>query len=159
MKDLIALFANAGCHDVKTYIQSGNVVFSAGAELAARVPELIAAAIHDHFGYHVPVVLRSADDIADIVSCNPFLGPDSDITKLHVGYLANLPSKNNVARLDPNRSPSDEFVVRGREIYLHCPNGLARTKLTNAYFDSKLKTTSTMRNWKTTVKLLELVTN
>lgn len=62
----------------------------------------------------------------------------------------------HVAQLDPGRSPPDEFLVRGREVYLHCPNGLGRSKLTNQYFDAKLATTSTVRNWKTVLKLLEL---
>ena len=58
--------------------------------------------------------------------------------------------------LDAHRSPPDRFMVRGREIYLHCPNGLGRTKLTNQYFDSRLSTVSTVRNWRTVLKLLEL---
>ena len=81
-------------------------------------------------------------------------GAETD--KLHVVFLADLPDGAHVEALDPNRSPSDEFAVLGREIYLHCPNGLARTKLTNNYFDSRLSTTSTMRNWRTVLKLLEL---
>ena len=61
-------------------------------------------------------------------------------------------------RLTHDRSPGDEFAVLGREIYLHCPNGVARSKLTNSYFDSRLLTISTTRNWRTTLKLLELST-
>jgi uncharacterized protein (DUF1697 family) len=62
-----------------------------------------------------------------------------------------------VKKLDPDRSPGDEYRVIGREIYLRLPSGMARTKLTNAYFDSKLGVTSTARNWRTTTKLLELM--
>ena len=61
-----------------------------------------------------------------------------------------------MAALDPRRSPSDAFAVRGREIYLQFPNGVANTKLTNAYFDSRLATISTGRNWRTVLKLFEL---
>ena len=63
---------------------------------------------------------------------------------------------SRVSGLDPNRSPPDEFEAVGRELYLHCPKGIARTKLTNSYFDSKLATTSTIRNWATLLKLIEL---
>ena len=157
MKELVTLFTDVGCDNVTTYIQSGNIVFSASQELAARVPELVADGIRDRFGYRVPVVLRSAAEIAAVVSGNPFLDSGADIAVLHVAYLAEFPGADEVAALDPNRSPPDEFVVRDRDIYLRCPNGVARTKLSNAYFDSKLKTTSTMRNWKTTLKVLELV--
>jgi uncharacterized protein (DUF1697 family) len=68
-----------------------------------------------------------------------------------------MPTPLQVASLDPNRSPPDAFVVRGQEVYMHLPGGVARTKLTNAYFDSKLTTTCTGRNWRTVNKLLELM--
>jgi len=61
-----------------------------------------------------------------------------------------------VSALDPKRSPPDELVVRGRDIYLRLPNGVARSKLTNAYFDATLRTTSTLRNWRTVLQLLEM---
>jgi uncharacterized protein (DUF1697 family) len=71
-------------------------------------------------------------------------------------FLADEPEKRAVAVLDRDRSPPDEFVVRGKDIYLSCPNGVARTKLTNAWFDRKLVTVSTGRNWRTVLKLHEL---
>jgi len=73
-----------------------------------------------------------------------------------MGFLANKPSAARIRELDPARSPPDEFEVRGREIHFRCPNGVARSKLTNQYFDSKLATTSTVRNWTTVLKLIEL---
>ena len=88
-----------------------------------------------------------------IVGANPFILAGADPGKLHVAFLAKRPSAATVAELQPDRSPPDEFIVHGREIYIHCPAGMARTKLTNAYFDSKLGTTSTMRNWNTVRKL------
>ena len=156
MKALVALFTDAGCDDVRTYIQSGNVVFLAKATLAKRVPSLVAGAISDRFGYHVPVVSRTAEEIRNVVRGNPFLEVGAHTSELHVAFLAKVPAATKVAALDPDRSPPDEFSVRGREIYLRCPNGVARTKLTNNYFDSKLATTSTVRKWKTVLKLLEL---
>jgi uncharacterized protein (DUF1697 family) len=71
-------------------------------------------------------------------------------------FLQTMPTAGAVAALDAGRSPGDAFVVRGREIYLHLPNGVARTKLTNDYFDRQLKTVSTQRNWNTLLKLIEL---
>ena len=72
-------------------------------------------------------------------------------------FLADLPAASKIETLDPQRSPGDEYIVRGREIYLRLPNGVAGSKLTNAYFDSKLATTSTSRNWRTVTKLLEMM--
>jgi uncharacterized protein (DUF1697 family) len=62
-----------------------------------------------------------------------------------------------VEKLDRDRSPPDAFHVRGQEVYLHLPGGVANSKLTNAYFDSKLATTGTSRNWRTVTTLLELM--
>ena len=71
-------------------------------------------------------------------------------------FLADEPEKRAVAKLDAKRSPPDEFAVVGREIYMRLPSGVARTKLTNAYFDAQLATISTVRNWRTVLKLIEL---
>jgi uncharacterized protein (DUF1697 family) len=156
MKDLAAMFTDGGCGSVATYIQSGNVVFEASPALARRIPVLIEKAIADGFGYHIPVVTRTAGELHKVVRGNPFLRAGADAGTLHVAFLAGSPAAAKVKALDPDRSPPDAFAVRGREIYLHCPNGFARTRLTNAYFDSKLATTSTVRNWKTVKTLLEL---
>jgi uncharacterized protein (DUF1697 family) len=155
MKDLAAMFSDAGCRDVQVYIQSGNVVFAAGRPLAARIPRVIAAAIADRFGFDSPVVTRTAADMAKIVRANPFLSV-ADPDRLGVAFLADRPTAARVASLDAGRSPPDEFTVVGRDIYMHLPNGFARTKLTNAYFDARLATISTARNWRTVLKLLEM---
>ena len=159
MKDLAAMFVDAGCEGVRTYIQSGNVVFRADPAVADEVPARISASIQSQFGYEITVVTRSAQDIEAVVRVNPFLERGAETDKLHVVFLADPPDADGVETLDPDRSPPDEFTVRGREIYLHCPDGMARSKLTNAYFDSRLATVSTMRNWKTVSKLLELASD
>jgi uncharacterized protein (DUF1697 family) len=83
--------------------------------------------------------------------------PYTDLDHSHVVFLASEPTPALVAQMDPNRSAPDQFTVLGREIFLHMPNGMGRTKLTNAYFDSKLKTVSTVRNWRTVLKLLAMM--
>lgn len=159
MKELSALFVEAGCDDVRTYIQSGNVVFRAGSTEGEELSSVISAMISERFGYRIPVIVRTAQALQEIVQANPFLQAGAETDKLHIMFLADLPDSELVDALDSNRSPGDEFAVRGREIYLHCPNGAARSKLTNSYFDSKLSTTSTSRNWRTVGKLIELAAN
>jgi uncharacterized protein (DUF1697 family) len=154
MKSLASLFEAAGCARVRTYIQSGNVVFDAAEKLAARVPSEISRAIAGAHGFDVSLQLRSADELAAIARKNPW--PDADPARLLVMFLAEAPSKKQVSALDPKRSPPDEFVVRGREIYLHAPNGFGGSKLSNAWFDKQLGTVSTGRNWRTVLKLLEM---
>ena len=156
MKELAALFREAGCEDVRTYIQSGNVLFRAGSTPADAIPSLISASIQERFGYRIPVVTRTAADLRATVEANPFAAAEAD--KLLVLFLADAPDAEQVDALDLDRSPGDEFAVVGREVFLHCPNGFARSKLTNSYFDSALSTTSTGRNWRTVGKLLELAT-
>lgn len=156
MKDLRAMFTDAGCVEVRTYIQSGNVVYSAPSEVARRVPALISTAIAENFGYEVPLIIRTETELRRASRSNPFLKEDVDIRALHVVLLAELPSAARVASLDPDRSPPDEFLVDGREIFLRLPNGVGRSKLTVRYFDSALATTSTMRSWRTLLKLLEM---
>ena len=158
MKDLAAMFRDAGCDDVQTYIQSGNVLFRAEPALAEDIPSLISTSILSRFGYRVPVVTRTARELQEIVQANPLAEAGAEAGKLLVLFLADLPDPAHVEALDPNRSPGDEFVVLGREVFLHCPNGVARSKLTNSYFDSSLSTTGTARNWRTVRKLLELAT-
>jgi uncharacterized protein (DUF1697 family) len=157
MADLEKMFTKAGCTNVRTYIQSGNVIFRAAAEISVRLPEMIAAQINKQFGYKVPVMLRTVEEIGDVIRGNPFLKEGAPEDSLHVLFLADLPNPPAVKNLDPNRSSPDTFIVLGKEVYLRLPNGMGRTKLTNPYFDSKLKTISTARNWRTVTKLLELM--
>jgi uncharacterized protein (DUF1697 family) len=156
MKELAAMFGDAGCSAVEIYIQSGNVVFGAPAALAARVPALIAAAIASRFGHRVPVMTRTAAELAAVAAANPFLRAGADPASLHVVFLAAAPNRAQIAALDPDRSPPDRFAVKGREVYLHCPNGFGRSKLHNDYFESRLGSISTVRNWRTVLKLVEM---
>jgi len=156
MADLTAIFNGAGCTQVQTYIQSGNVVFSAPPGSTNRLPDLVATRIARRFGFVVPVVLRTGHELSRVAAGNPFLKSGAEAASLHVAFLADEPDRRLVAALDPNRSPGDSFKVRGREIYLCLPDGVARTRLTNDYFDSTLATTSTLRNWRTVLKLVEI---
>lgn len=154
MRELSAIFAAAGASNIRTYIQSGNVLFESPLPdpLIAQVTSEIARI----YGYPGRIVLRSAAELRVAFKSNPFEKAGAPHETLHVYFLADKPAPAAAKALDPNRSLGDSFVVRNREVYLHLPNGMARTKLTNAYFDSKLKTTSTARNWNTVAKLMEM---
>ena len=155
-RDLARLFEEAGCAGVRTYIQSGNVLFTASRGMAEKVPSLIGSGIADRFGHRIPVLLRTVAELGETIRHNPFLEAGAREDWLHVLFLADQPDARRVATLDPLRSPSDAYAVRGREIYLQCPNGMGNTKLTNAYFESRLATISTGRNWRTVLKLFEM---
>ncbi len=157
MERLRALFVAAGGSDVETLIQSGNVVFGAPEASARKIVEDVASGITREFGFAAPMVLRDSTAWRALVEGNPFFVRGADPDTLHALCLSQVPSAEALARLDPGRSPQDEFVVRGQDVYLRLPSGVARTKLSNAWFDSRLRVVSTLRNWRSVLKLAELV--
>jgi uncharacterized protein (DUF1697 family) len=157
MKQLGEIFAEAKCVNVRTYIQSGNVVFTAPPKVAKSLPAVVGKKIEERFGFSAPVILRDREELARVTRSNPFLKAGLPENTLHVYFLLDLPSAAATEALDPQRSAPDRFQVSGREIYLHLPNGMGRSKLTSTYFDSKLKTVASARNWATVCKLLAMM--
>ncbi len=158
MAVLRTMFTELGHAEARTYIQSGNVVFR--TTKPAKEPALVRSiedAIASTFTLQVPVVVRTGAQLATVLTGNPFLVTGTDHRTLHVAFLAARPSAKAVAVLDPDRSAPDAFEVRGREIYLHYPNGSGRSTLTLDYFERTLGIRATVRNWKTVTTLLDLM--
>jgi uncharacterized protein (DUF1697 family) len=157
MPALKASLGELGYEDVTTYVQSGNVVFrTPGAAKAEHVASSVERRIAMDFGIDAAVLVRTAAELRKIAAANPFLKDERDPVKLHVVFLDGKPPAKARAELDPERSPPDRFHVHGREIYLHLPNGSARSKMTIDYFERHLGVRATGRNWKTVEKLVEL---
>lgn len=154
MAALVGLFEAAGGTDVRTYIQSGNVLFTAPPDRASAVAEAVEQGLEADLEVPSPVIVRPARALRRIIDACPF--GDAEPTHLHVMFLRDAPTKQAIAALDPDRSPPDEFIVKGSEIYLRLPSGAARSKLTNSYFDRTLGTMSTARNWRTVRTLAEM---
>lgn len=150
MKDLAALFTDLGCTDVRTFIQSGNVVFTAKPKLAATLAAKAESLINERFGFAPPIVLRSKEQIDSVLTRNPFLPSITDFARLLVLFLKDHPSKKS---LDTARFAPDLFHLDGHEIFCYFPNGMGQSKFNNNYFDKQLSTISTGRNWNTTLKL------
>ncbi len=157
MRELIGIFQECGCERARNYIQSGNILFDAAPGVLTVLASRVETRINDQFGFRPPVLLRTEPALAAVVAENPFLAEGVNLDALHVYFLAGPADPDRIGQLDPDRSLPDRFGVRGCEVYLHLPEGMARTRLTNAYFDSKLSTTSTARNWRTTCKLLDMM--
>lgn len=158
MKDLAEFFRAEKCLDVVTFIQSGNVVFRAHSKTLNSVCTKIAGQIAERFGFTAPIVVRNLSEMERVLEANPFLAAGQPEKALHVYFLATQPEAERVATLDPHRSPPDAFEVLGKDVYLCLPNGAGRSKLTAAYFDGKLKTFGTARNWNTIRALSDLMT-
>ena len=157
MPVLAGIFSELGCKDVQTYIQSGNVLFNASKHVAAKLESAVERAIQAQLGLHIPVLVRSAVEFAEAVAANPFPEALDSPKLLHLVFLKAKPEAAAIASLDPGRSTPDRYIVDGRHIYLHLARGAADTKLTNAYFDARLRTVSTGRNWTTVTTLLEWI--
>ncbi len=156
MERLRALFAGLGFADTRTYVQSGNVLFTA-ARPAAGLAELIEARLARETRLPVSVLIRSPAQLERIVAANPFLKePGIDARKLHVTFLLGRPSNPGLAALGGVKSGADRWQADGAEVYLHCPDGYGRTKLNNTAIERLLATRATTRNWNTVTALYEM---
>jgi uncharacterized protein (DUF1697 family) len=155
MAELRTLCGELGAEDVRTHLQSGNVVLKSRFD-PAKLTAALEKAISRDLGLPVTVVVRTKAQLQTVVKRNPFTKTSNDAKKLHVAFLAEAPTRARVRELDPDYGAPDEFRVAGREIYLYYPKGYGRTKINNAYFERKLGVAATMRNWNTVTKLAEL---
>ena len=157
MPALRSVVESLGHEDIQTYIQSGNVLFTSRSLSVPDITSALEAAIAKEFDLAVGVVVRTPRDLQRAAGANPFLAAGADPSALHLVFLGSSPTKASVKALDPDRSPPDEFAVRNAEVYLYCPNGIGRSKLTVDYFERTLGGPATIRNWKTVTKLLEMM--
>lgn len=158
MQDLKSLFEELGMKGVATYIQSGNVVYQNPGNIKdAAINTKAEAAIRERFGFQVPVITRRAEEWLETITLNPFLSePGIDFDKLHVTFLERVPDKERAAAIANRDTGVDRYVMKGKNIYLYCPGGYGNTKLSNSFFENRLKVKATTRNWKTVIKLAEL---
>ncbi|MFC1964779.1 DUF1697 domain-containing protein [Chloroflexota bacterium] len=157
MPELITAFESLGFEDVKTYLQSGNVIFITSKRDRSELISLIQEKIKWAFNYPVSVVLRTANELQGIIATNPFLKDSKiDTNKLHVTFLSDKPTVSTLNQIKEMQDEKDEFVISGQEVYLHCPKGYGRTKFSNTYFEKKLGVATTTRNWKTVTQLFDI---
>ena len=156
MADLRATFVDMGFSDARTYIQSGNVLFSA-SDAAAKLGSVIEHGLEARFGLGIKVVLRTQGQLAEVVEHNPLAGGRRDAARLHVTFLASKPSSSRLSSLAPDGFLPDEFRVVGREVFVHCPHGYGTTKINNAYFERSLGVAATTRTWRTVTTLASML--
>ena len=157
MADLRALVAGLGFGDVRTHLQSGNVVCT-GTGAASLVAGRVSSAIADQLGLSVPVVARSGGQWAALIAANPFAHGAGDTAGLHVTVLAAAPDPGRVAALE-SRAPEfhpDRFVVEGPDVFLRLAGGYSDTKLQNGVLEKRLGQVATTRNWRTVTALAAL---
>jgi uncharacterized protein (DUF1697 family) len=155
MPQLRDLLTAAGFEDVRTYLQSGNVVLS-GKGTANKVAQECERLIGKHFGLDIPVVARTRAELAKIVQRDPLGKVAVDPKRYQVTFMTGKLGADAVRRLEAAAAPSERFVVSGREVYAWHPEGAARSKLWTVLAGRGLGVTATARNWTTVTNLLEL---
>jgi len=158
MLNLKSLFEELGYKEVLTYIQSGNVIFTSENNTSEiEIADLIEKTIRGVFGFDVPVIVRTAQELQNTFKTNPFYGETgTDISKLHITFLNVAPEKEYLEKIQGLDFNPDKFVVKGKDIFIYCDGKYHQSKLTNNFFEVKLKTSATTRNLKTVAKLCEL---
>jgi uncharacterized protein (DUF1697 family) len=158
MADLKRLYEELQFMNVETYIQSGNVVFEADEKnTCIQLAEQIKEKIFEKYRFEVPVIVRTEQEMKNTVDANPFiLDSRIDQEKLHITFMADEPAKEFLKKIKMITTPSDRFIISGKDIFLYCPNGYGVTKLSNQFFESRLKVTATTRNLKTVKQLVAM---
>jgi uncharacterized protein (DUF1697 family) len=155
MSDLRAALDAAGGTDVETYIQSGNAVFGHPGRSEAKVKAAVETEIAAVMGRAIPTMLRSAKELAGIVDACPY-EPEHP-THLHVSFFDDPLPANGFAAIDLDAFAPETFTVHGREVYLHLPNGMGRSKLAvELGKGGKKAPVGTTRNWNTVLKLASM---
>jgi len=157
MAALREILVDAGLNEVKTYIQSGNVVFESKIKSASKLQQLIQKAIEDNFGFKVPTLVKSVNEIEEIIAANPFDSAEYlENNRSYFVLLFESPLKEHILSFETMNYPNEEFHISNNCVYLLCKNGYGNAKLSNNLIERKLKITATARNYRTMQKLLEL---
>ena len=152
MADLRELVGELGYEDVRTVLQSGNIVFT-GAKGNAQAT--LEAALSDRYGFAVDVVLRTMDELHAVARHDPFADVADDLTRSFVVFLPGKPNKAKLAELEGEDWTPDQFRAHHHELYAWCPRGMQGSRLMKALGKPGIADTATTRNLSTVRKLLE----
>mgnify|MGYP001609301990 CR=1 FL=1 len=157
MPELQDSFSGLGFSDIRTCLQSGNVVFRADKSDEVKLAALIAARIKQDFGHAVSVLVISAKELEHVINSNPW-GPKAggDEKLFHSTFLFESVSAGSFQALKLPAAAGERAVLVGRAVLLHCPHGYGKTKLNNSYFERALGVSATTRNWRTVLALQQL---
>lgn len=151
MKSLKATLSDLGLKDVRTYIQSGNVVFEGGKRSTANLAKKIVAAIESEHAMQIPVQVLTRDELQGAADANPY--PEGEGKAVHFYFLAGPPIDADLPAIQTLATPNEKFELHGQVFYLHAPDGIGRSKLA-AKAEKLLAVSATGRNLNTVRKVL-----
>ena len=157
MADLRAQMEAIGFHNVRTYIQSGNILFELEETDYRELEQRIHQKIIEEYGFTVPVMVKTPAEFQAVVDHNPF--PEDkgfDLKRLYVTFLDEEPDPERVATVREVDYSPEQFEIIGKDLYFYSPSGYGRAKMNNNFFEKKLKVAATTRNWRTVNVLLSM---
>lgn len=154
MEDLRKLYESLGFKNVQSYIQSGNVLFQTSESNRQKLITAIEQKIEHVYGYHVTIIIKTAEEVQAALKKVPFKNIDE--SKLMIAFLSEKPSKPDMTPIEDVMIESEEAQLIGDVLYLYFPQGSARSKLSTNLIEKKLDVSSTIRNWRSTNKLLSM---
>lgn len=158
MADLTSLLESIGFAGIETYLQSGNAVFDAKGESETSIASLATKEVEKAFGFDVSVIVRERRRFLKVRGQNPLVGLEGiDDAGLHVTFLSRPPAAAHLGWLEAFDPAPERLALLGDCVYLYCPNGYGRTKLSNNALERRLGTAATTRNWKTVNALHEIL--
>jgi uncharacterized protein (DUF1697 family) len=158
MKALIEIYKKMGFENIKTYLQSGNVVFQSKARALVEIEAFIEDEIKKTYDYDVKVFVFKGRDFNNQVMDNPLLRDETkDERYFHVSFLSSKPVAYDVEFMNSKLQSGEALYHADKYIYLYCPQGYGKTKLNNNFFEKKLKVFATTRNWKTVQALIKMI--
>jgi uncharacterized protein (DUF1697 family) len=156
MEALRSVFADLGMRSVQTYIQSGNVVFEDDAKDPLSLARRLEDGIQDTFGFKSDVIVRTTAELRKVIATNPFAAAKFEPSRLLAVFMASAPARQVRDQILALPCEPEEMHVKGRELYIYYPDGMARPKIPLARFEKLLQCPTTGRNWNTVNKLLAM---
>lgn len=155
MKELVGFLEELGCQNVRTYIQSGNVVLQSTRRGASSLADKLSLEIKKRRGFEPHVLPLPIEDFERAMRANPFPEAESEPRSLHLGFLDSVPPNPDLKKLEDLRVESERFQLIHKVFYLHAPDGIGRSKLA-ANAEKSLGVAMTSRNWRTVGKIWEM---
>ncbi len=156
MAELVDVLEGLGLSSIKTYIQSGNVVFQGKDINSVNLSQQISAAIEKRCGFVIPVLILSVNELENAIVLNPFPEANAEPNTLHFFFLSSLPAQPNLAALESVKKDSEQFKLIDKVFYLYTPEGVGRSKLAMKA-EKALGVAVTARNWRTVSEIMEMV--